>query len=71
MVLTYINPLNKNYLGEYTYEFLFSKTIEINFGDEDIMEILDFNNCAHFFSEIDSDNININYEDGGLFNEVK
>lgn len=38
MVLTYINPLNKNYKGEYTYEFLFSKTDEINFGDDwDIM----------------------------------
>jgi hypothetical protein len=34
MVLTYINPLNKNYLGEYTYEFLFSKNVEINFGDD-------------------------------------
>jgi hypothetical protein len=34
MVLTYINPLNKNYKGEYTYEFLFSKTNEINFGDD-------------------------------------
>lgn len=34
MVLTYINPLNRNYKGEYTYEFLFSKTTEINFGDD-------------------------------------
>jgi hypothetical protein len=34
MVLTYINPLNKNYKGEHTYEFLFSKTNEINFGDD-------------------------------------
>jgi hypothetical protein len=34
MVLTYINPLNKNYKGEFTYEFLFSKTNEINFGDD-------------------------------------
>jgi hypothetical protein len=34
MVLTYINPLNKNYKGEFTYEFLFSKSIEINFGED-------------------------------------
>ncbi len=34
MVLTYINPLNKNYIGQYTYEFIFSKTNEINFGDD-------------------------------------
>jgi hypothetical protein len=34
MVLTYINPLNKNYKGQYTYEFIFSKTNEINFGDD-------------------------------------
>lgn len=34
MVLTYINPLNKNYKGERTYEFLFSKNIEINFGED-------------------------------------
>ena len=34
MILTYINPLNRNYKGEYTYEFLFSKTNEINFGDD-------------------------------------
>jgi hypothetical protein len=34
MILTYINPLNKNYKGEFTYEFLFSKTNEINFGDD-------------------------------------
>ena len=45
-----------------------SEFFEINFGDEDIMEILDFDSCTHFFSEIDSDNININHEDGGLFN---
>ncbi len=34
MILTYINPLNKNYKGEFIYEFLFSKTNEINFGDD-------------------------------------
>lgn len=34
MVLTYINPLNKNYKGEITYELLFSKSIEINFGED-------------------------------------
>lgn len=33
MVLTYINPLNRNYKGEFIYEFLFSKGIDINFGD--------------------------------------
>ena len=34
MVLTYINPLNRNYKGEYIYEFLFSKNVEINFGED-------------------------------------
>jgi hypothetical protein len=34
MVLTYINPLNKNYKGEITYELLFSKSVEINFGED-------------------------------------
>lgn len=34
MVLTYINPLNRNYKNEFIYEFIFSKTEEINFGDE-------------------------------------
>lgn len=34
MVLTYINALNKNYRGEFIYEFLFSKNEEINFGDD-------------------------------------
>ncbi len=34
MVLTYINSLNKNYKGEHTYEFLFSKSVEINFGED-------------------------------------
>lgn len=34
MVLTYINALNRNYKGEHTYEFLFSKNIEINFGED-------------------------------------
>ncbi len=33
-LLTYINPLNKNYKGEIAYEFLFSKTLEIDFGDD-------------------------------------
>jgi hypothetical protein len=34
MVLTYINSLNKNYRGERTYEFLFSKNVEIDFGED-------------------------------------
>jgi hypothetical protein len=34
MVLTFINPLNKNYKGEFIYEFLFSETEEINFGED-------------------------------------
>ena len=34
MYLIYINALKKNYKGEYTYEFLFSKTLEINYGDD-------------------------------------
>jgi hypothetical protein len=34
MVLTNINSLNRNYKGEYTYEFLFSKNVEINIGDD-------------------------------------
>ena len=34
MVLTYINGLNKNYKGESIYEFLFSKSLEINFGED-------------------------------------
>jgi hypothetical protein len=34
MVLTYINSLNKNYKGERTYEFLFSKNMEIDFGED-------------------------------------
>lgn len=34
MVLTYINALNRNYKGEYSYEFIFSKSNEINFGDD-------------------------------------
>jgi hypothetical protein len=34
MVLIYINPLNKNYKGEFTYEFLFAKSMEINFGED-------------------------------------
>jgi hypothetical protein len=38
MVLVYINSLNKNYKGQETYEFLFAKNNEINFGDDwDIM----------------------------------
>lgn len=44
-----------------------SEFFEINFGDEDIKEILDFNNCNHFFSEIDSENTNTNYDANGLF----
>ncbi len=34
MVLIYINPLNKNYKGESTYEFLFAKNKEINHGED-------------------------------------
>jgi hypothetical protein len=34
MVLIYINPLNKNYKGEHTYEFLFATSNEVNFGDD-------------------------------------
>jgi hypothetical protein len=34
MILTYINPLNKNYKGERTYEFLFSEKREIDFGED-------------------------------------
>jgi len=34
MVLIYINPLNKNYKGEQTYEFLFAKTQEITYGND-------------------------------------
>ena len=34
MYLVYINPLNKNYKGEYIYEFIFSNNIEIEFGEE-------------------------------------
>lgn len=34
MVLTYINPLNKNYKGEVIYEFIFSNSVEINFGSD-------------------------------------
>jgi hypothetical protein len=34
MVLTYINPLNKNYKGERTYEFIFSKNDVIDFGED-------------------------------------
>ena len=34
MILTYINPLNKNYKGERIYEFLFSKDKEIDFGED-------------------------------------
>ena len=34
MILTYINPLNKNYKGEYTYEFLFSEDTDIDLGDD-------------------------------------
>lgn len=34
MVLTYINPLNKNYKGEFIYEFIFSDNEEIDYGDD-------------------------------------
>lgn len=45
-----------------------SEFFEINFGDEDIKQILDFDNCTHFFSEIDTENTNTNYDENGLFN---
>lgn len=44
-----------------------SEFFEINFGDEDIKEILDFNSCNHFFSEIDSENTSTEYDEDGLF----
>lgn len=34
MILTYINPLNKNHMGEFLYEFIFSKDEKIDFGDD-------------------------------------
>lgn len=34
MVLVYINPLGKNYKGEFIYEFIFNNKIEIEFGDD-------------------------------------
>lgn len=34
MILTYINPLNKNFKGELTYEFLFSEDTEIDLGED-------------------------------------
>lgn len=34
MVLTYINPLNRNYKGEFIYEFIFSKDEDIDYGDD-------------------------------------
>lgn len=34
MILTYINPLNKNFKGEHTYEFLFSEDTDIDLGDD-------------------------------------
>jgi hypothetical protein len=34
MYLVYINPLNKNYKGEFIYEFIFSKSNEIELGDD-------------------------------------
>lgn len=34
MYLVYINPLNRNYKGEFIYEFIFSKKQEIEFGDD-------------------------------------
>lgn len=34
MVLTFINPMGKNYRGEFIYEFIFSKDVEINFGND-------------------------------------
>lgn len=34
MYLVYINPLNKNYKGEFIYEFIFSDKTNIEFGDD-------------------------------------
>jgi hypothetical protein len=34
MFLVYINPLNKNYRGEYLYEFLFSETKIVSPGED-------------------------------------
>jgi hypothetical protein len=34
MFLTYINPLSRNYKGEYVYEFIFSDNIEIEYGQD-------------------------------------
>jgi hypothetical protein len=34
MFLIYINPLNKNYKGEYIYEFLFSEEKEFDINEE-------------------------------------
>jgi hypothetical protein len=34
MFLIYINPLGKNYKGEFIYEFIFSNKTEIEFGDD-------------------------------------
>jgi hypothetical protein len=35
MYLIYINPLNKNFKGEHTYEFIFAKRLDnIEYGDD-------------------------------------
>lgn len=34
MFLLYINPLGKNYKGEFIYEFIFGNKTEIEFGDD-------------------------------------
>jgi hypothetical protein len=35
MYLIYINPLNKNFKGQYTYEFIFAKRLDnIEYGDD-------------------------------------
>lgn len=34
MLLIYINPLGKNYKGEFIYEFIFNDKTDIEFGDD-------------------------------------
>jgi hypothetical protein len=35
MYLIYINPLNKNFKGQYTYEFIFTKRLDnVEYGDD-------------------------------------
>lgn len=34
MFLLYINPLNKNYKGEFIYEFIFGESVDIECGED-------------------------------------